>query len=85
MLLLFCDIFIGIFVKTKFQLKRFPILTITLSNTGNKEKMFKVNINTCAYQNLSALSGIGQVIADRIWELRKEGHIDENMLSLFPD
>jgi DNA uptake protein ComE-like DNA-binding protein len=47
--------------------------------------MFKVNINTCAYQNLRALPGIGQVIADRIWELRKEGHIDENILPLFPD
>jgi DNA polymerase/3'-5' exonuclease PolX len=40
--------------------------------------MFKVNINTCAYQDLRALPGIGQAIADRIWELRKEGHIDEN-------
>jgi hypothetical protein len=34
--------------------------------------MFKVNINTCAYQDLRALPGIGQVIADRIWELPRE-------------
>ena len=46
--------------------------------------MFKVNINTCAYQDLRALPGIGQVIADRIWELRKEGHIDENIFATIP-
>jgi len=46
--------------------------------------MFKVNINTCAYQDLRALHGIGQVIADRIWELRIEGHIDENMFATIP-
>jgi hypothetical protein len=64
----------GDYIITAFT-KRSPIFTITLSNTGNKENMFKVNI-------LRALSGIGQVIANRIWELRKEGHIDENILSL---
>ena len=46
--------------------------------------MFKVNITSCAYQDLRALPGIGQVIADRIWELRKEGHIDENMFATIP-
>jgi len=46
--------------------------------------MFKVNINTCAYQDLRALPGICQVIADRIWELRKEGHIDENIFATIP-
>lgn len=46
--------------------------------------MSKVNINTCAYQDLRALTGIGQVIAGRIWELRKEGHIDENIFATIP-
>ena len=46
--------------------------------------MLKVNINTCAYQDLRALPGIGQVIADRIWELRKEDHIDENIFAIIP-
>jgi len=46
--------------------------------------MFKVSINTCAYQDLRALPGIGQVITDRIWELKKEGHIDENIFATIP-
>ena len=32
---------------------------------------------------MRALPGIGQVIADRIWELRK-GHIDENIFATIP-
>lgn len=37
-----------------------------------KEKSFKTNINTCAKEELVSLPGIGDVIADRIIEYRKE-------------
>ena len=39
------------------------------------QTMVKLKINTCAYQDLRLLPGIGQIIADRIWELRKLGNI----------
>lgn len=41
-----------------------------------KIKAFKLNINTCGYEDLRVLPGVGQVIADRIWKLRKQGPID---------
>lgn len=41
-----------------------------------KNNAFKININTCGYEDLRVLPGVGQVIADRIWELRKQGPID---------
>lgn len=41
-----------------------------------RNNAFKININTCGYEDLKVLPGVGQVIAVRIWELRKQGPID---------
>lgn len=41
-----------------------------------RNNALKININTCGYEDLKVLPGVGQVIADRIWELRKQGPID---------
>lgn len=38
---------------------------------------FRVSVNTCAYEVLRALPGVGQMLAYRIWECRKQGHITE--------
>lgn len=48
------------------------------------QRLFKININTCAYQDLRALPGAGQVLADRIWDLRKHGHISLEDLATIP-
>lgn len=39
-----------------------------------RENVLK-NINTCAYENLRALQGFAHVLADRIWDLRKQGGV----------
>ena len=46
--------------------------------------MAKVNINTCTYQDLRQLPGIGQTIADRIWDLRKLGEITPEEFAKIP-
>lgn len=47
-------------------------------------KTFKLNINTCGYEDLRVLPGVGLVIADRIWELRKQGPIDLETFASIP-
>lgn len=52
--------------------------------SSSHQRKFKININTCAYENLRALPGIGQVLADRILDLRKPGHISFEDLATIP-
>jgi hypothetical protein len=43
--------------------------------SNSKPSPFWINVNACAYENLRALTGVGQKLADRIWDLRKQVHI----------
>lgn len=46
------------------------------SKIMSKNKAFKININTCDYEDLRVLQGAGQVIADSTWGLGKQSPID---------
>lgn len=46
------------------------------SKIMSKNKAFKININTCDYEDLRVLQGAGQVIADSTWGLGKQDPID---------
>ncbi|CAG2199404.1 unnamed protein product [Mytilus edulis] len=46
--------------------------------------MDKVCVNFCGYDELLLIPSVGQITADRIWELRKQGDITPEMLVTIP-
>lgn len=53
-------------------------------NGGYEDKVEKVFINFCSYDELLSIPTVGETTADRIWELRKRAEITEEMLASVP-
>ncbi|CAG2211268.1 unnamed protein product [Mytilus edulis] len=53
-------------------------------STERDINMDKVCVNFCGYDELLLIPSVGQITADRIWELRKQGDITPEMLVTIP-
>ncbi|VDI34907.1 Hypothetical predicted protein [Mytilus galloprovincialis] len=60
------------------------ILTVITAAEERDINMDKVCVNFCGYDELLLIPSVGQITADRIWELRKQGDITPEMLVTIP-